>query len=115
MRALAEYIMRGRMQATLVVVGSAAMPLLFWLSAAAGSLVLLRRGASDAMGILGGAMLAAVAWWYLGGPRTLLVLVGALGLAWLLRPSWTGNRILLSSVVLGVVYGLVLGAVFRDP
>ena len=80
MRALAEYIMRGRMQATLVVVGSAAMPLLFWLSAAAGSLVLLRRGASDAMGILAWAMLPAIAWWYFGEPRTLLVLVGALAL-----------------------------------
>ena len=115
MRALAEYIMRGRMQATLVVVGSAAMPLLFWLSAAAGSLVLLRRGASDAIGILAWAMLPAIAWWYFGEPRTLLVLVGALGLALLLRANWTWNRILLSSVALGLVYGFVLGAVFREP
>ena len=52
MRALAELIMRGRMQATLIVAGCAALPLLFWLSAAAGSLVLLRRGFSDAAGIL---------------------------------------------------------------
>ena len=59
MRALAEFIMRGRMQATLVVVGSAALPLLFWLSAAAGSLVLLRRGMNDAFGILIWALLPA--------------------------------------------------------
>ncbi|MFI8745583.1 hypothetical protein ACIGKL_10545 [Pseudomonas sp. NPDC077186] len=115
MRALAEFIMRGRMQATLVVVGSAAMPLLFWLSAAAGSLVLLRRGANDALGILAWAMLPAIAWWYFGEPRTALVLVGALGLALLLRAGWSWNRILLSSVALGLVYGLVLGAVFREP
>ena len=44
MRALASFIMRGRVQATLVVVISAVLPLLFWLSAAASSLVLLRRG-----------------------------------------------------------------------
>lgn len=115
MRALAEYIMRGRMQATLVVVGSAAMPLLFWLSAAAGSLVLLRRGANDAIGILAWAMLPTLVWWYFGEPRTLLVLGGALGLALFLRAGWSWNRILLCSVVLGLVYGLILGAVFREP
>ncbi|WP_397378297.1 hypothetical protein [Pseudomonas sp.] len=110
MRALAEFIMRGRMQATLVVVVSAALPLLFWLSAAAGSLVLLRRGWSDAAGILAWALLPAVGWWYFGEPRALLVLLGALGLAF---SSW--NRVLLCSVALGLVYGLVLGAVFREP
>ncbi|HWV08343.1 hypothetical protein [Pseudomonas sp.] len=115
MRALAEFIMRGRMQATLVVVGSAALPLLFWLSAAAGSLVLLRRGMSDALGILAWALLPAIAWWYFGEPRTLLVLLGALGLALLLRASMSWNRVLLCSVALGLVYGLILGAVFREP
>ncbi|UTW09435.1 hypothetical protein [Pseudomonas benzenivorans] len=115
MRALAEFIMRGRVQATLVVVGSAALPLLFWLSAAAGSLVLLRRGTSDALGILAWALLPAIGWWYFGEPRTLLVLLGALGLALLLRASQSWNRVLLCSVALGLVYGLVLGAVFREP
>jgi hypothetical protein len=115
MRALAEFIMRGRMQATLVVVGSAALPLLFWLSAAAGSLVLLRRGSSDALGILAWALLPAIGWWYFGEPRTLLVLLGALGLALLLRAGQSWNRVLLCSVAMGLVYGLVLGAVFREP
>lgn len=115
MRALAEFIMRGRMQAILVVVVSAALPLLFWLSAAAGCLVLLRRGLSDALGILAWAMLPAIGWWYFGEPRTLLVLLGALGLALLLRASLSWNRVLLCSVALGLVYGLVLGAVFREP
>jgi hypothetical protein len=115
MRALAEFIMRGRMQATLVVVVSAALPLLFWLSAAAGSLVLLRRGWSDAFGILAWALLPAIGWWYFGEPRTLLVLLGALSLALLLRANLPWNRVLLCSVALGLVYGLVLGAVFREP
>jgi hypothetical protein len=115
MRALAEFIMRGRMQATLVVVVSAALPLLFWLSAAAGSLVLLRRGWSDAAGILAWALLPAIGWWYFGEPRTLLVLLGALSLALLLRASLSWNRVLLCSVALGLVYGLVLGSVFREP
>ena len=43
MRALAEFIMRGRVQATLVVAGCAALPLLYWLGAAAGGLVRTRR------------------------------------------------------------------------
>lgn len=115
MRALAEFIMRGRVQATLVVVGSAALPLLFWLSAAAGCLVLLRRGLSDALGILAWALLPAIAWWYFGEPRTLMVLLGALGMGLLLRSSMSWNRVLLCSVAFGLVYGLVLGAVFREP
>ena len=57
MRALASFIMRGRMQATLVVVISAVLPLLFWLSAAAGSLVLLRRGFRDATSVIVGGLL----------------------------------------------------------
>ncbi|WNW13132.1 hypothetical protein RRX38_18880 [Pseudomonas sp. DTU_2021_1001937_2_SI_NGA_ILE_001] len=115
MRALAELIMRGRMQATLAVVGCAALPLLFWLSAAAGSLVLLRRGFSDAAGILAWALLPALAWWYFGEPRTALVLVGTLGLAMVLRASESWARVLLASVAWGLLYAVILGAVFREP
>lgn len=115
MRALAEFIMRGRMQAILVVVGSAALPLLFWLSAAAASLVLLRRGLSDAIGVLAWGLLPAIVWWYFGEPRSLLVLLGVSGLACLLRANQSWNRVLLSSVALGLVYGLILGATFREP
>ncbi|KNC06784.1 hypothetical protein SOM59_10295 [Pseudomonas coleopterorum] len=115
MRALADFIMRGRMQATLVVVGCAALPLLFWLSAAAACLVYLRRGMSDAFGVLVWALLPALAWWYFGEPRTLMVLLGALGLAALLRAGWAWNRVLLASIALGLVYGVLLGVVFREP
>jgi hypothetical protein len=115
MRAIAEYIMRGRMQATLVVVGCAALPLLFWLSAAAGCLVLLRRGLNDAVGIVAWALLPALFWWYFGDPRIFMVLVGSLGLAMVLRASESWVRVLLVSIALGVVYSMVLGAVFREP
>jgi hypothetical protein len=115
MRAIAEYIMRGRMQATLVVVGCAALPLFFWLSAAAGCLVLLRRGFNDAFGIVAWALLPALVWWYFGEPRTFMVLVGSLGLAMVLRASESWVRVLLVSIALGVVYAVVLGAVFREP
>jgi hypothetical protein len=117
MRALAEFIMRGRIQATLVVVLAAIVPLLFWLSAAAACLVLLRRGVRDAAGILVWALLPALVWAYLGDPRLLFVSVGALGLALLLRAEWPWSRLLLCSVGLGVLYALILSSVsaLREP
>ena len=115
MRSLADFIMRGRVQATLVVVACAAMPLLFWLSAAAGCLVYLRRGMKDASGVLLWALLPALVWWYFGEPRTLMVLLGTLLLAAQLRSSESWNRVLLVSIALGLVYGVVLGVVFQVP
>jgi hypothetical protein len=115
MRALAGFIMRGRMQATLVVAGSAALPLLFWLSAAAGSLVLLRRGLNDALGVLAWAALPAVAWWFMGDPRVALVLGGSFVLAQLLRSRTSWREVMLVSVGLGLVYAWVLGLTFAEP
>lgn len=114
MRTLADFIMRGRVQATLVVAGSAALPLLFWLSAAAGCLVLLRRG-SDALSVLGIGMLSAlVSWYFLKDPTTLLVLLGAGGLALVLRAGHTWNRVLLCSVAVGLLCAVSLGTVFSS-
>lgn len=108
MRALASFIMRGRVQATLVVVISAVLPLLFWLSAAAGSLVLLRRGFKDASTVVAGGLLAGLAVWFMGDPITFLVIAGALGLAALLRAEHPWSRVLLASAVFAVVFSLVL-------
>ena len=115
MRALAEFIMRGRMQAIVVMAGAAALPMLFWLSAAAGSLVLLRRGLDDTLGVLVWAVLPALAWWYFGDPRTLLVLLGAFGLALLLRSQNAWPRVMLCSVGVGLLYAVALGEVFGEP
>lgn len=113
MRALAEFIMRGRMQATLVVAGCATLPLLYWLGAAAGCLVLLRRGLKDALGVLALGLLPALIWWlYSDDPRALLVLLGSSSLALVLRASESWNRVLLVSIAMGVVFSVVLGAVF---
>jgi len=111
MRALAEFVMRGRMQATLVVVAAAVLQPFFWLGAAAGSLVLLRRGTGDAIGILAWALLPALAWWYLGDPTVTLVMLGSAALAQVLRTSMSWNRVMLASVVLGVFYVLLLSTV----
>ncbi|GLU36110.1 hypothetical protein [Pseudomonas sp. NBRC 100443] len=111
MRALAEFVMRGRMQATLVVVAAAVLQPFFWLGAAAGSLVLLRRGTGDAIGILAWALLPALTWWYLGDPTVTLVMLGSAVLAQVLRSSMSWNRVMLASVVLGVFYVLLLSTV----
>lgn len=114
MRAIAEFIMRGRMQATLVVAGCAALPMLYWLGAAAGSFVLLRRGLKDALGVLALGMLPALIWWlYSDDPRALMVLLGSSGLALVLRASESWNRVLLVSIAMGWVFSVVLGAVYR--
>ncbi|MFJ2366862.1 hypothetical protein ACIPIN_24715 [Pseudomonas sp. NPDC087697] len=114
MRAIAEFIMRGRMQATLAVAGCAALPLLYWLGAAAGSLVLLRRGLKDALGVLALGMLPALIWWlYSDDPRALMVLLGSSSLALVLRASESWNRVLLVSIAMGLVFAGVLGAVYR--
>lgn len=113
MRALAEFIMRGRMQATLVVAGCATLPLLYWLGAAAGCLVLLRRGLKDAIGVLALGLLPALIWWlYSDDPRALLVLLGSWSLALVLRASESWNRVLLVSIAMGVVFSVVLGTAF---
>jgi len=70
---------------------------------------------SDAAGILAWALLPALVWWYFGEPRTFMVLLGSLGLAALLRASESWVRVLLVSVALGLLYAVVLGAVFREP
>lgn len=114
MRALADFVMRGRLQATLAVVIAAALPMLFWVSAAAGSLVLLRRGLNDALGIVAWALLPTLLWWYFGEPRPLLVLFGTLVLAVVLRASVSWTRVLLASVLLGVLYGVIIDAVFGE-
>lgn len=114
MRALADFVMRGRLQATFSVVIAAALPMLFWVSAAAGSLVLLRRGINDALGIVVWALLPTLLWWYFGEPRPLLVLFGTLVLAVVLRASVSWTRVLLASVLLGVLYGVIIDAVFGE-
>lgn len=114
MRALADFVMRGRLQATLTVVVAAALPLLFWVSAAAGALVLLRRGLNDALGIVLWALLPTLLWWYFGEPRPLLVLFGTLALALVLRVRVSWAPVLMASVLLGALYGATIDAMFGD-
>lgn len=115
MRGLAEYIMRGRKQATFVVAIAAAIPLLFWLSAAALALVILRRGLNEALPVLAWGVLPALVWALMGDATPLLVILGCAGFAVLLREQGQWSRILLASVPLGVAFALVLLTVLGEP
>ncbi|QEY59495.1 hypothetical protein FXF61_10145 [Pseudomonas sp. C27(2019)] len=115
MRILAEFIMRGRVQAITVVALASAVPMMFWLSAAAVSLVLLRRGLNDALSVIVWALLPALMWAYFADPRPLLGLVGAIALAYTLRATGSWSRVLLVSLLIGVFCTWVLGVVFAQP
>lgn len=115
MRGLAEYIMRGRKEATLAVAIAAAIPLLFWFSAAAVALVVLRRGLSEALPVLAWGLLPAVVWAVVGDLSPLLVILGSAGLAAVLRQGNDWVRVLLLAVPLGVVFALVLLMALNEP
>lgn len=115
MRGLAEYIMRGRREATLAVAIAAAIPLLFWFSAAALALVILRRGLSEALPILVWGMLPALVWSFLGDLTPLLVMLGSSALAVVLRQHNDWLRVLLLAVPLGVVFAVALLMALGEP
>ncbi len=114
MRVLAEFVMRGRTQAALVVGVGMALPLTFWLGAAAAALVLLRRGLNDAASVLVWGLLPGILWSVFGEPRPLLVLTGTLLLAVILRNSMSWVRVLLVSLGLGVLSGVVIDSVLAE-
>lgn len=110
MRALAEYVMRGRSQATVVAVMTAAIPLLFWISAAIVGLVTLRHGVRAGVLVLLWALLPAGVLVYFGEIMPAMVLIGVLILGGLLRLSaswpWTlCGAALLGLMLSGVLYG----------
>src|SRR5579864_7939747 len=91
MRALAEFVMRGRVQAIGIAVLGLVLPLFAWASAAVVGLVALRRGGQDTVIVLGWVLLAAFAvlfWQGDPGPLTALIAtpVAALVLRW--TRSW---------------------------
>lgn len=115
MRGLAEYIMRGRRQATLVVAIAAAVPLLFWISAAGLALVVLRRGISEALPVLAWGILPAIAWAWVGDITPLLVIGGTALLAMVLHSRSDWASVLLLAVPLGLGFAVLLLTVLSEP
>lgn len=109
MRALAQFVMRGPLQASGVAAVTTAVPLLFWIGAAVVGLVILRLGISQGLTIGLWALLPAFGWSVFGGdPTALAVLLQVMLMASLLRITLSWERTLLGGSFLAIVMGLTL-------
>lgn len=114
MRKLAQYAMRGNKQATMVAVLFAIIPVLFWISAALVALVILRKGYRDGAQVFIWSLLPAIAWWSNGDPTPALTLIGAAGLASVLRYSASWAYVLVASLVAAIVSMPILASYLQD-
>jgi hypothetical protein len=109
LKGLAELVMRGRLQALLVVVAGAGSLLFCWISAAAIALVTLRKGAGAGLWLFMWALLPAGTLLYLfGDSGPLALLAGTMVLALVLRTTVSLPVAVLFAVGVGVVTGLAL-------
>lgn len=112
MRALAEFVMRGRTQAIGVAVAGIVLPFFVWVSAAVIGLVALRRSSQDTFIVLGWSVLAAIAiMLWQGDPGPLTALLGTAVAAGVLRWSRSWPLALVAIVVVGVLSAALLNAV----
>jgi len=109
MRALAQYVMRGPLQASGVAAVTTAIPLLFWVGAAVTGLVILRLGIRQGLNIGLWAVLPALGWATYGqDPTSLVVVLQVILMASVLRTSLSWERALLSGAFLMILTGLLL-------
>lgn len=109
MRGLAEFIMRGRWQALAVTALGAGSLLFGWISAAAVALVTLRKGLSDGTWLTLWALLPAGLTAYMSGDAgSILLLIGTLLLAIVLRVSVSLALAVSMTVVVGYLSGVML-------
>ena len=105
MRALAEFVMRGRREALLVAVTATMLPMFFWLGAAVVGLVTLRQGVREGMLVMLWTLLPAAATAYFGEIMPLATLLGITVVAWVLRLTASWPWALCSASVLGLLFG----------
>jgi hypothetical protein len=113
LKGLAELVMRGRLQALLVVVAGSGSLLFCWISAAALALVTLRKGAGAGLWLYMWALLPVGTLLYFvrdSGP--LMLLSGTMVLALVLRTTVSLPLAVLAAVGVGVVTGLTMLLVF---
>lgn len=107
MQALAKFAMKGRRQAILAAILLGVFPVVNFLSAPIVALVWLRHGKSEGLMVLAWAILPALGWAVLGDMIPLLLLLGIVVLAAVLRSTDSWEATLLSSI--GVGLGAQLG------
>ncbi len=109
MRALAEFVMRGPLQAAGVATLTMAIPLLFWIGAAVIGLVILRLGLRQGVNIGIWASLPGLGWAVVGGdPTALSVLVIVMAMAAVLRATQSWERSLVAGSLVTILVGTLL-------
>jgi hypothetical protein len=109
LKSLAQFVMRGRMQALLVVIIGASTLMFSWISAAVVALITLRKGVGEGAWLLLWALLPAGTLLYVfGDSGPLVTLVGTAVLAAVLRTTVSLSLTMMASVAIGVITGLAL-------
>lgn len=113
MRALAQYVMRGPLQAGGVAALATAIPYLSWIGAAVVGLVILRLGVAQGLNIALWALLPALGWAWIGNePTVISVLLLVFLMTAVLRSTVSWEKSLLAGSSLGLVIGLALPVLF---
>lgn len=107
MRVLAEWTMRGPKQATGLAALFACIPMLFWVSGAIVSLVVLRRGIDQGAKVLAWALLPAIAWAAMGQYATITGLIATMALACVLRQTVSWQKTLLALLPTGALVAFI--------
>lgn len=103
MGAIARFSMQGPRQAALLAVLFAALPLMYWVSAAVVALVVLSQGFNKGFNILLAALLPGVAWYAVQQDITIFVVVlGSAVMAGVLRSSASLPKAISVSVIAGL-------------
>src|SRR5262245_25973148 len=105
---LADYAMKGRRQAATVVVLFGLIPVLNLLSGGLVALVTLRKGPQEGFLIMMWALLPAGLQWLRGDTTALIMFIGVMLLAWLLRRRQSWQEVLVGMTLLGIVVQLTL-------
>lgn len=108
MRALAEYVMKGRSQAVIIAVIATGSIIFSWVGAAIIALVTLRQGPKHGSYVLLWTMLPALVLASMGDTTPVTTLLGAMLGATVLRLTGTWSWTLVATVVSGLITGLLL-------
>jgi len=103
MRAIARFVMQGPYQAILLAVLFAAIPLMYWVSAAIVALVILRQGLNKGLNVLLPALLPGIVWYALQQEITVfMVVLGSAVMASVLRLAVSLPKAMATSSLLGL-------------
>tara|TARA_R110002072_G_scaffold301164_3_gene480314 strand:+ start:99896 stop:100744 length:849 start_codon:yes stop_codon:yes gene_type:complete len=108
MRAIAQYAMTGRRQAIVAALLCGVIPLLNMFSPAIVGLVCLRHGPRESLLVAAWAVLPLIGWFMVGDITPLIMLLGVLALAVVLRQTGSWQNTLLAAIVVGVGAELLL-------